>query len=361
MRAGLWEKEVQLKTRYREIDFGEIRRLAMEQSVVGLVTSGLEHVSDLTVSKRDFLQLIGQSMQLEQQNTAMNKFIGVLFEKLKSEGIECLLLKGQGVAQCYERPLRRASGDVDLFLDDKYYEKAKSFLMPLASIVEPERKADQHLGMTINSCVVELHGTLHGGLSKRIDNVLDSIKKETFDSGYHRFWKDGDTQVPLLSVENDAIYIFTHFLEHFYKGGIGLRQICDWCRLLWTYRDSIDISLLETRLKQMGLTNIWKSFGAFAVKYLGIPVESMPLYSSDGKWVKKADRICSFIIEVGNFGQNRDMSYYGKYPFVIRKAISLGRRCRDLFHHAFIFPLDSLRFFPEIMYNGMVTAAKGER
>lgn len=358
LRAGLWEKEVQLEC-YGEIDFAEIQRLAVEQSVVGLVTAGFEHVTDLSVPKRTFLQLIGQSMQQEQQNTAMNKFIGVLFEKLRDEGIECLLIKGQGVAQCYERPLRRANGDVDLLFDDKNYEKAKAFLTSLASSVEPERKEDQHLGMTINSWVVELHGTLHGGLSKRVDNVLDSIKKDTFDRGSERFWNNGATKIPLLSVENDAIYIFTHILEHFYKGGIGLRQICDWCRLLWTYRDSIEISLLETRLNQMGLTNIWKGFGAFAVKYLGMPSVAMPLYSADSKWEHKADRICSFIIEVGNFGQNRDMSYYGKYPFLIRKAISFGIRCRDLFRHSLIFPGESLRFAPSLFFNGLILAARG--
>ncbi len=54
----------------------------------------------------------------------------------------------------------------------------------------------------------------------------------------------------------------------------------------------------------------------------------------------------SFIISVGSFGRNRDMSYYSKYPYVIRKAVSFGRRVGDVFRHARIFPLDSLRFLP---------------
>lgn len=37
---------------------------------------------------------------------------------------------------------------------------------------------------------------------------------------------------------------------------------------------------------------------------------------------KKAERICEFIGEVGNFGQNRDMSYYSRYSYFVRKAIS---------------------------------------
>ena len=171
---------------------------------------------------------------------------------------------------------------------------------------------------------------------------------------------NGDTQVFLLGPDNDAVYVFTHILQHFYKGGIGVRQICDWARLLWTYRQDIDLALLGSRLKSMGLMIEWKAFGAFAVDYLGMPADAMPLYSPDKKWKRKASRICAFIIEVGNFGHNRDKSYFGKYPYVIRKAISFGRRVGDLYRHARIFPLDSVRFLPRIVINGIQSAIRGE-
>ena len=110
----------------------------------------------------------------------------------------------------------------------------------------------------------------------------------------------------------------------------------------------------------MRLVSEWKAFGAFAVEYLGMPKEAIPLYSVDDKWKKKADKICSFILEVGNFGQNRDMSHFEKYPYLVRKTCSMGRRCADLIRHARIFPMDSLRFFPRIMFNGLRSAVRGE-
>ena len=130
--------------------------------------------------------------------------------------------------------------------------------------------------------------------------------------------------------------------------------------IVTTYRERIDVSLLEKRLHPMGMMSEWKAFAAFAVEFLGMPVEAMPLYSADAKWKHKAARICSFIMEVGNFGHNRDTSYYSKYPFLIRKAILMGWRIGDLFRHARIFPLDSLRFLPKIMYDGLRSAVKGE-
>ena len=105
---------------------------------------------------------------------------------------------------------------------------------------------------------------------------------------------------------------------------------------------------------------LWRAFGAFAVEFLGMPADAMPLYDSGGRWSRKASRILVFIMRVGNFGHNRDLSYYRKYPYVIRKAVSFGYRVGDVCRHARIFPLDSLRFFPRITFEGLRSAARGE-
>lgn len=359
LRAGLWEKEVKLAP-YGTIDFSAVLDLAEEQSVVGLLAAGIEHVMDGKPQKKDVLQFIGRTVQLEQKNQAMNYFIGVTVEKMREEGIYTLLVKGQGVAQCYERPLWRACGDVDFFLSDDNYERAKAFLTPLASEVESEYKGSKHLGMTIDPWVVELHGSLRMGLPRRINDVLDEIQKETFSGGNVRTWDNDGTQVFMLGKENDAVYVFVHFFNHFYKGGLGLRQICDWCRLLWTYRDTLDVTKVETLVRRMGLVSEWKAFAALAVNDLGMPAEAMPMYDAAAKWSRKAERIKAFVMSVGNFGHNRDMSYYGKYPYLVRKSISMFQRMVDLLNHARIFPLDSLTFFPSILKNGLRSALRGE-
>ena len=66
---------------YGEIDFAEVLRLSEEQSVVGLVAAGIEHITDKKPQKKDVLQFIGRTVQLEQRNQTMNYFIGVLVDK----------------------------------------------------------------------------------------------------------------------------------------------------------------------------------------------------------------------------------------------------------------------------------------
>ena len=359
VRAGLWETDVRL-SQFHAIDYSRVLSLADEQSVVGVVAAGLEHVTDVKVPKEYVLQFVGQALQLEQQNQAMNNFIGMMIDKMRKAGIYSLLLKGQGIAQCYEKPLWRACGDVDLFLSDDNYEKAKAFLTPLASGVEGEYIREKHLGMTIDSWTVELHGRLYCGLSSRIDKELDWIYKNTFFEGSVRSWNDDGVQVFLLKAENDALYVFAHILQHFYKGGIGLRQICDWCRLLWTYRDALNFGQLEKSLRAMGQMTEWRTFGTFAVEYLGMPSEAMPFYKASERWKRKAHRVMSFVMMSGNFGHNRDNSYFERYPYLIRKICSLGRRLGDVFRHARIFPLDSLCFFANIVSHGVKDTLRGE-
>ena len=290
----------------------------------------------------------------------MNCFIASIVEKMRNAGIYTLLVKGQGVAQCYLRPLWRSSGDVDLLMDSDNYRKARAFFAKEIAVAEPEGVSIKHQCMKVDSWTVELHGTLRSELSSRVDRVIDSVQEDCIGMGSVRTWRDGETDIFLPSPDNDAVFIFTHFLKHFYKGGIGLRQICDWCRLLWTYRDNLDKSLLQRRLRQMSLMSEWKAFAALAVDHLGLPASAMPLYDPAPKWSRKAARVLAFILEVGNFGRNRDMSYFKKYPYVVRKAISLGRRFGDALRHATIFPLDSLRFFPNLVFNGLRNATRGE-
>jgi len=295
VRAGLWEKEVQLLP-FGKISYNEIMHLAEEQSVVGLVTAGLEHVEDVKVPKEDVLQFVGQSLQLEQTNSLMNAFIGDIVEKMRRVGIYTLLVKGQGIAQCYEKPLWRSSGDVDFLLSKDNYDKAKEFLLPLSSSQKPEERYSQHLGMSIDSWYVEIHGSLRTGLSAKVDRVVDEVQRDVFYGGNVRSWMNGRTTVFLPSPNNDVFFVFTHFIKHFYKEGMNLRQVCDWCRLMWTYRESLNHGLLESRIRRAGLMCEWKAFAALAVDYLGMPVEFMPLYDDSSRWSKKASILSDFIL-----------------------------------------------------------------
>lgn len=321
---------------WQDAEWGEVYRLAEEQSVLGLVVAGLESLREksapnltqnLRVSQALLLQMIGEVQMIEQRNIAMNKFIAELVDKMRQEDIYSLLVKGQGIAQCYEKPLWRASGDVDLFLSDTNYEKAKKLLFPLSSGHKPERHFSKEWGLNVGSWYVELHGTQRTGLSTRVDKTIDAVQRTVFYDGKVRSWINGGTQVFLPAADEDVFFVFTHFVKHFYKeGGVSIRQLCDWCRLLWTYRNSLDHELLEQRIRKAGLMSEWHAFATVAVEYLGMPLEAMPLYSGEGKWVRKAEKIITFILKSGEWRRFKD-------------TIAVGR----------IFPVNTFRYLPGIL------------
>ena len=374
LRAGLWEKEARLSV-FDGIDFNDVYQIAEGQSVVGLVAAGMEHVTDVKIPQTTFLFFVGNAIQIEQRNKAMNAFVAELIERLRKADIYAILVKGQGIAQCYERPLWRACGDVDLLLSEENYEKAKALLVPLASDVETEYTHFKHQGMTIDGWVVELHGTLNSRLSACVDRMIDEVQRDVFYGGKVRSTqfqvsgskfqevqgesKTHNVQVFLPGPDEDVIFVFTHILHHFFFEGVGLRQICDWCRLLYTYRDTLNVPLLESRLKKAGLMSEWKAFAAFAVEYLGMPVEAMPFYDNGLKYKVQGSKICEFIMEVGNFGYNQRRDYSGM-SYIKRKFISSWGRLSDMLRHFRLFPLDSIRFFGGVLRSGLHAAVRGE-
>lgn len=360
VQAGLWQKQVSLAS-YEDVNYGEIYRLAQEQSVVGLVAAGLEKVLDVKVPQSIALTMAGEMLQLERRNRAMNVFVEDLIGKLQNEDVYALLVKGQGIAQCYEKPLWRSCGDVDLFLSEDNYRKAVQVLRPIASSIEEENEYNKHLAMTIDGWSVELHGTLRSGLWQSLDRWLDKVQNAVFYEGKVRTWMNGDTQVFLPGADEDVVFVFAHILQHFYKEGIGLRQICDWCRLLWTYTDSLNHKLLESQIKTMGVMTEWKAFAALAVDYLGMPVDAMPFYSDNRKWKRKAVRVMEFVLETGNFGHNRDYSYQKKYPYIIYKAISFWKHLKDGAFFFSIFPLDSIKVTWRRMVVGVSVVLQGKK
>ena len=342
------------------VDWDEVYQIAKEQSVVGLVADGIEvtraewiktHDTPL-VPRKWVLKFAYGTTKLEQRNLDMNRFVAQLIYRLRKKGVYTLLLKGQGVAQCYEKPLWRACGDVDLLLNEENFQKAKDYLLPFASFSKMGNEHKKELAMKISGWLVELHGSLRCGFSSRIDRELDKVYHDTFHGINVRSWMDGKVQVFMLGKEDEVFYVFVHFLNHFYKSGVGIRQICDWCRLLWTFRDTLDINALEARLKKLKLMSEWRAFGMFAVDYLGIPEEAIPFYCKDEKWKRKARKILAFILKTGNMGQNR-RGKTSVTSYLTRKVKSSGQRLIDLANHFTIFPMDTLRFMPSIFLNGL--------
>ena len=157
LRAGLFAEHNE-KCSVNGLDASEwdkLNMLAEEQGVTGLITAGIDRLN-AKVPLEIKSQFVGSALQTEQRNKEINAFIADMVAKMREKGICTLLVKGQGIAQCYEKPLWRPSGDVDFLLDKENYRKAIDFLRPLSSDSKREENYSSHLGLSIDPQIAKI-------------------------------------------------------------------------------------------------------------------------------------------------------------------------------------------------------------
>lgn len=327
VKAGLWGNgnlDIRIDG---TTDWQEVYRLATEQSVIGLVLAGLEH-SDVKPPQILLLQWISEVQMIEQRNKAMNAFVAETILALREQDIYALLVKGQGIAQCYEKPLWRPSGDIDFFLSKENYGKAVSFFKNRYPNYKNGGRYSKEYVFYTDQWMIEVHGSLRTCLSSKIDKEVDTVQKNVFFGGNVRSWDNNGTLVFLPAPTEDIFLVFTHFIKHFYKEGMSLRQLCDWCRLLWTYRGSLNYGNLELWITKCGLMGEWKAFYNLASRYLGMPDLNSRFMFHDSRFDDKADGLMEFIL--GGYSGNKI-----KYTLQIAKII----------------PWKALRYSPSIFLN----------
>ena len=108
-----------------------------------------------------------------------------------------------------------------------------------------------------------------------------------------------------------------------------MRQLCDWCRLLYTYRESLNHGLLESWIRKSGLMKEWRAFGTLAVNWLGMPETAMPFYGVKSKMDDvRGDKLVLFIL----------CGYS-------------GNKLKDTWRIAKIFPWKAVLYAPSIFLN----------
>lgn len=358
LRSGLWNEVPDRIPFAGGTDWEALYRLSLEQTVVPLVTDGINRLPrEFLPSEPERLDpFLGDMMATAKRNRVLDAFIPKLFNALAD--IPVVLVKGQSLAQDYLEPERRQPGDIDLLLMPASYEAAKAVLLPKATKVLEEQAEIWHQGMHFHNIEVEIHGSVSTLISKRLDRKLAVLLEEQFDGRTFPSVSIGGAGIPVPEADFNAIYIFVHFLQHYWSGGVGLRQLTDWMVFVSVHKRDIHPVILERRLHEFGLLHLWKEFTGFVQEYLGCPAEKLPLAAKPDP--KKNARIWKYIRRSGNFGKNQDRSRK-KESYLVRKFHSLWRLVvADRLRHFPVFPKESIRFFFGSFGYGLQRLARGE-
>lgn len=357
LRASLWGHTSSYDCLVRDISqvrMAAIWQLAHEQTVMGLIAESLhkQYNNFPNASNIPNFSKLGMNMICEHQH--LNTTIVTLFQHLSEKGFFPILLKGQGNASRYHNPYLRQCGDIDIYIGEKDFRRACQDVSELAGeeALDKADLSDKHLHFIYDRIPIEYHR-----IAEKLSNPITNRRFQVFTQ--HWLTPERCDQVLInnhrISVPNrqfNAMYVFNHAWHHFIAGGIGVRQLCDWCMILHEAAGKIDVAQLEKDLKQLHLLKPWQIMAHIAVEKLGLCPEEMPLYSVQYK--EQTEKVWHIVLKGGNFGRYDTFRNPSSEPYLKRKVKSFILHHRTVYRLITISAEDAFFSYFYFLYIGVV-------
>lgn len=360
VRSGLWDKKASADLFAEGADWDALCRNAARQSLTGIFADGVNTLPKQMMPPAGTARKLYVSVEsIRRANLKLDSVLAELQTLLRENGIEGILLKGQGLSRDYPVPEHRMCGDIDMYTG-KDYERSCSLVRTLGDSEGHEDECEKHFHFERRGCTIEIHKYVNVDPNPSANRKLQAWADAFLGNpaGLRRIMIGG-TAVNLPPVQFDALFILLHIADHLIRGGIGLRQLCDWSRFLFVHHNEIDVRRLEQDLHTLRLMNIWQIMGWIAVNRLGIDAALMPFYSE--KISKKALRCLDAIMVQGNFGQYGDIRRPARDTAFLRRKILNGlaviRQQAGLLK---IIPSEVLGFLPWYIIDGLRRMLSGK-
>jgi hypothetical protein len=214
---------------------------------------------------------------------------------LQAASIPCAILKGASVATLYPRPEMRVLGDIDILVREDHCAEAVK-LIENDGYRKHESDHAFHIGFDKAGTYLELHyavtqfpdSAIGRQIKVRLHDAVNRVKTASIDQ--YTF--------PVLAESDQALSLLLHMERHMVDGGIGLRQLCDWC----VFIDSLKPELLQNEvipaIRECQLFQFASTLTRICVAYLGLD-------GSKHQWCmhvsnKTANELLEDILDSGN-------------------------------------------------------------
>lgn len=296
-----------------EQEWNAIYHESIHQAVVGVAFEGVRKLPKEQWPPQALLfEWIGYTEQIKKQNLYVNKQTSIIWNKLKDDGLNAVILKGQGIAQDYG-PIAslRQPGDIDVWIKGGYETVCEYVLRshPTDDVAYHRFHYD-----FFDDTEVELH---HRPTLMR--NLFDDRKLakwyNSFDADSFVYLEDMGFAVPPM--EFNRVFILTHIYRHFLFEGIGLKQVIDYYYVLKScteFPDHTNQILKDLRLKRFAEAMMWILHEIFGLE---------KRYLICGMNEKEGMFVLNEIRQTGNFGFS-DTRYRYKRFFKLRRQIAHG-------------------------------------
>lgn len=315
------EKIIEIK----DIDWEEYFTFLRRQAIVGVGYDGVEKLSKHGVKPPFELLMnwIALVEQVEGKNKILNQKCHEMQEVFHEGGFRSCILKGQGNALMYPKPLRRQSGDIDIWVDGNIKDIVEFLYSKYGrdSLYVGYHHGELHIWDDVE---VEVHWRP----SWKSSPLHNYRMQRWFETQAERQFNNELNMIGLCVPTKDFNVVFQmqHMYLHLLQEGLGLRQVIDYYYVLKS-KEACDLTELQNTLKYLDL---WK----FASALMYVMKEVLNL--DEGLMIapvdeKSGERLLDEIIMAGNFGQydERNRKILGKKGSS-RRLARISRQLRFL-------------------------------
>ena len=283
-----------------EDEWKAVYKLAKHQSVLGVAFSGIKKLPvELRPERKMLLRWSLDAEGTAGMNVLLNQEAARLTQIFDGAGRKNAVLKGPANARLYPDPLSRQCGDIDIWVEGGRNSVSKLLydLNLLNADTDDHAYSLHHIHLPKNKdgVTVEVHFKPASGIPFRNGSLQkflnDEIRKsELVPEGFYS-----------PSLKFALVMQLAHMQQHFYAGGLGLRQYTDYLMLLRHSTDS-DKNTAVAIMKRLGMMRACGAVMWLLQKVFGLEREQM-LCAPD-RW--RGERLLSVALKGGNFGQHKE-------------------------------------------------------
>lgn len=281
-------------------EWAGIYALSRKHSLPGIVFDGVSRMPDGCRPPRELaMRWYAECRQIEKMNMAAAANVAGLTEALGRRGFRTCILKGQGNALMYPDPLRRMSGDIDVWLEGTPRDIIAFVKRSCPGCTLCYHHADFP---PYKGTEVEIHyrpGFMQNMLhNRRLQRWFSRMASEQFANVV----MIGGRQVAVPTASFNAVYQLVHIYNHLFNEGIGLRQLLDYHYVMLSFcRDQTEARRREfiATLKHLGLYGFAGAVMYVLREVFCTPEQSLPVPAD----VRRGRFVLAEVLAGGNFGQ----------------------------------------------------------
>lgn len=279
-----------------KVDWLQLYNNSVKQAIQSVVFDQIKRITNLCIPKELLYEWIAQDEQIKQRNILLNRKCVEVTQLFRNAGFRSCILKGQGNALMYPRPLSRISGDIDIWVEGNRNDIKKFVLSQTPNA--PECYHHIHLSL-FEDVDIEVHFVPCTCLSISSNNRFEKYCQTQMAYQVNNLVTLPEClgQVSVPTREFNIIFQMAHIMYHFFIEGIGLRHFVDYYYVLKSEKNGHS-NKVEDLFDKFGMLKFSK--GVMWVEKVVLGIEDSSLVVEPNEKVGKI--ILAEIMEGGNFG-----------------------------------------------------------